>query len=1054
MRRLSTCAIVGIGMVSLAALSSQAQTAESTIATNGVKPAQGVRPVHLVGHEDIELLDRVQDLIDDWDPRKLTNPIVETSQAIHQGRIVKRHQLKRPDLAEFIADVEAAEVLGKALFWEMQAGSDFRRLSDGRYIGTACASCHYRFGADARNRHTTRIPYVVWKKYKLHPDHDIEPFAFGEKRLDYNVRQVATHDRDFNDQQFGRLSRIFGSAGVEPRYFHGLKADNPMAIQPGQESEVATPRNRGGYAPDEFPEWSMFAGRSDTEHFRQITARNSPTVINSGFADRLFHDGRAESTFNGFNIFGDRDQNTVLHRSVRRKDANGNPIMDENGQFSYHNPVAVHVAITKAALASQAVGPIVNDVEMSYIGRSFPNLACKLLDAPVLGAQQVDPHDSLLGPWSNRIGKEAADPLVYRALIKQAFRQEWWDDGGTRVPLMEFGDSIEDRLARGSMMEANFSLYWGLSIMIYEASLVSNQSPFDAMMLGNPHLVNERWEREKPRFDKVRLDRVQEGVNHQVPPFHASGTSLFQHGFRVFMRANCIECHSGPLFSETFERDVEDEPFPIYEQLSNMLFPVSQSEAIAIKRGEFHEATLNDIAKQLTDAHVEPNQHEAKRRAIQLDRMREQARGDGEILALLVESNLGQASTRPENLAKEIAQNLMNFEKTAAKHYGARPFFDEEQRVALAEQIVDPVLVEQMVIPPSQWNQRLHLSLMGTLEENYAFYDLGFYAIGLSPPRYDRGIGARRELPPRQGDPLQQLIEQFTNNPPVNGPETKTRINSENIIRTAKRFQLQLSGSKAPIEVTRDMIDELNEAMDLQTPERVISQPNGGLTGLAYLPRRQYASIDAYKLETPGNVGARTCRDGPRQDLEAPARFLFRQLDSSWDRIDIPANVRRSSLYFFSRARTLVSDEEPWGFRKPLLGDNEILFWGAFKTPSLRNIELTGPYMHNGNLQTLEKVIEFYAAGGDIELDKELYPDKNPEIVPLDLPINDRVALEFFLLCLTDERVRREQAPFDHPSLRVVNGYDSNLDERIVEVNAVGASGSTEAQPPSFPAGN
>lgn len=36
----------------------------------------------------------------------------------------------------------------------------------------------------------------------------------------------------------------------------------------------------------------------------------------------------------------------------------------------------------------------------------------------------------------------------------------------------------------------------------------------------------------------------------------------------------------------------------------------------------------------------------------------------------------------------------------------------------------------------------------------------------------------------------------------------------------------------------------------------------------------------------------------------------------------------------------------------------------AFKTPTLRNIDLTGPYMHNGVYNTLEEVMEFYNNGG------------------------------------------------------------------------------------------
>ena len=39
--------------------------------------------------------------------------------------------------------------------------------------------------------------------------------------------------------------------------------------------------------------------------------------------------------------------------------------------------------------------------------------------------------------------------------------------------------------------------------------------------------------------------------------------------------------------------------------------------------------------------------------------------------------------------------------------------------------------------------------------------------------------------------------------------------------------------------------------------------------------------------------------------------------------------------------------------------------WGAFKIPTLREVEHTAPYMHDGSLQTLEDVVEFYNKGGN-----------------------------------------------------------------------------------------
>ncbi len=53
---------------------------------------------------------------------------------------------------------------------------------------------------------------------------------------------------------------------------------------------------------------------------------------------------------------------------------------------------------------------------------------------------------------------------------------------------------------------------------------------------------------------------------------------------------------------------------------------------------------------------------------------------------------------------------------------------------------------------------------------------------------------------------------------------------------------------------------------------------------------------------------------------------------------------------------------------------------GAFKTPGLRNVELTGPFMHNGGMATLEQVVEFYNRGGNFE-----NPELDPDIEPLGL---------------------------------------------------------------------
>ena len=67
----------------------------------------------------------------------------------------------------------------------------------------------------------------------------------------------------------------------------------------------------------------------------------------------------------------------------------------------------------------------------------------------------------------------------------------------------------------------------------------------------------------------------------------------------------------------------------------------------------------------------------------------------------------------------------------------------------------------------------------------------------------------------------------------------------------------------------------------------------------------------------------------------------------------------------------------------------------AFKTPTLRNVTLTAPYMHNGAVRDLEQVIELYRAGGDA-------PTNDPDMGELDLSQQDVRALIAFMGALTD----------------------------------------------------
>jgi cytochrome c peroxidase len=136
--------------------------------------------------------------------------------------------------------------------------------------------------------------------------------------------------------------------------------------------------------------------------------------------------------------------------------------------------------------------------------------------------------------------------------------------------------------------------------------------------------------------------------------------------------------------------------------------------------------------------------------------------------------------------------------------------------------------------------------------------------------------------------------------------------------------------------------------------------------------------------------------------------------------------------------------------------DEHIAADGAFKTPGLRNVELTGPYFHNGGQLTLRDVVDFYNRGGDFF--ENNIDNVDADIHSLGLSEEEKTSLVAFLVSLTDERVRFERAPFDHPQLFVTNGHPGDRNAvtddgtgqattTVVELPAVGRNGTAVPQP-------
>lgn len=233
----------------------------------------------------------------------------------------------------FVRDGSALIALDKALFWDMQA------CSDGR---TACATCHFHAGADHRAHHQLSGPDAEMNRLLTTGD-------FPFRRFANNNRSALTCYR----------SQVAGSMGVVTPDF--------LEAQPSSDIDVSCAAT---LAP---------AFHSGTVALRQVTGRNSPSVINAVYSLRNFWDGSASDIFTGATPFGDSDSN--FHALVYR-----------NGRLECEA-----FRIVNASLASQAVGPALNAVEMSWAGRAWPHLGCKLLSLPPLARQKVATTDSVLG---------------------------------------------------------------------------------------------------------------------------------------------------------------------------------------------------------------------------------------------------------------------------------------------------------------------------------------------------------------------------------------------------------------------------------------------------------------------------------------------------------------------------------------------------------------------------------------------------------------------------------------------------------------------------------
>ncbi|MBD2495178.1 cytochrome-c peroxidase [Nostoc sp. FACHB-280] len=385
---------------------------------------------------------------------------------------LKTVQVPEPDnLTDFVKNKVAAIKLGKALFWDMQVGSDGV---------TACASCHFHAGADNRSKNQI-APGLL----RLNTDQTENPDPVFDVGGAPNY-QLQPEDFPFQTNDIVSSQGVFNSEFVD--------------VIPGNAQDQVN------LIPD--PIFNV-----EGTNVRRVEPRNTPTVIDSVFNFRNFWDGRAQEIFNGVNQFGLRDPNAYVVKATT----------PSHLEF-------VKVSLNHASLASQAVGPPISSFEMSANGRTFEEigdkfgsvnqkthrfrrgkklprkLGKKLLPLRPLGKQLVHPQDSVLGQDS-RSPRTGLQAFSYQQLIAQAFKPEWWasnrmiqvNSDGSRTFVNKPDRSLQTN--EYTLMEYNFPLFFGLAIQLYESTLIADDTPLDRFLEGNTSALSAQQQSGKLLFE-------------------------------------------------------------------------------------------------------------------------------------------------------------------------------------------------------------------------------------------------------------------------------------------------------------------------------------------------------------------------------------------------------------------------------------------------------------------------------------------------------------------------------------------------------------------------
>lgn len=894
------------------------------------------------------------------------------------------------ELSTIVKDYDELVALGKALFWDQQAGID----------GQACATCHFHAGADSRF------------KNQLSPHGASGTTGFGPTRSGGGSPNYLMKSEDWplfelydkSDRDSGVVfdtDDVVSSSGV----FKAVQTFDDY--QTGEDSECSQ-------VYDEF-------FNVDGVNTRRVEPRNAPTVINSGFAFRLFWDGRANNQFNGVDPFGKRNENARVFRN-------------SNGQY-----IPEKISLKNSALASLSVGPPVSLFEMNCQGRTFSQIGRKLLNVQPLNGQEVHPDDSVLGQYANPQGSGLNS--TYGDLIEKAIKDEWWNGSSD--------------LEGYSHKETNFSLYWGLALQAYQASLVSDDAPIDRYLDG--------------------------ASNHGMSDAALRGMGVF------LSDGKCIACHKGPdMTAAGHVLQSENEEGGLVERM-HMGHLGSQSDSDnfynALYDNGFYNIGVAPTSEDIGLGGLDPwgnplsfTRQEKDRSVHYLDRLAREAEWcanhgqtchipSGATATIWYGSHeAGKWSVLFNQTGSKICRNVPNGWGDPA------PGFAKHCRIVINE-FSDHV--------PSSYaafcsNENGTCSIPAGQKATVWF---GKHSSWTAKSDLTGVVSCSNEY---FGDPLYGTLKECR---VETTHHDSLAVPTADSLHCANDYGWCNLGTLIPDTIWYGKDDNWTALHD-QTGWISCTGSTFGVTPIYGATCRNYQPSNYVgPSDPPMPPGDAVHCANQGQHCYVPddkVATIWYGADSRWTmRSGLTGSVactnenlpdaaeysgKTCKIVFHSAPDPFFVDASKLEVDSGISVDpNERdAVDGSFKTSSLRNVELTGPYFHNGGQLTLRQVVEFYNRGGDRQrttlvdvrgrncdttgFDQNC-TNVDPDIESLSLSDSQIDDLVAFLEALTDDRVREEKAPFDHPSLTLPLGHTGD-EYTITPVGT--ASGGTVAEDALF----